>query len=324
MPNAGGYDAFVSKYDADGKLEWTRQFGTSADDESTGVSADGLGSVYVSGYTAGSLETANTGGSNAFVRKYDSAGNVIWTRQLESSEWSKSTSVSADRLGNVYIAGYTHGALAGPNAGGFDAFVSRYDAAGNLLWTRRSGSSASQLSFGVSADGLGYVYISGYRFGSLDENSFGRVDSFVSKYDAQGNIVWTKYLGGGLWTESTSVSADGRGNAYVSGRTEDLLGASHAGGFDAFVSKYNAAGNLLWTQQIGTADADSSEGVSADQFGNVYIAGATIGSLGGPNVAGYDAFLIKLVPAAGMLAWLFVPGSIATLVGLRFLLGRFR
>ena len=40
--------------------------------------------------------------------------------------------MSADGLGNVYISGYTDGSLGGPNAGGYDAFVSKYDAAGTL------------------------------------------------------------------------------------------------------------------------------------------------------------------------------------------------
>ena len=42
--------------------------------------------------------------------------------------------MSADGLGNVYISGYTRGSLGGPNAGGTDAFVSKYDAAGNFQW----------------------------------------------------------------------------------------------------------------------------------------------------------------------------------------------
>ena len=42
---------------------------------------------------------------------------------------------------------------------------------------------------------------------------------------------------------------------------------------DAFVSKYDATGNLLWTEQLGTASDDGSHGVSADGLGNVYISG---------------------------------------------------
>ena len=40
-------------------LEWTRQLGTSESDSGWSVSADGLGSVYISGATGGSLGVAS-------------------------------------------------------------------------------------------------------------------------------------------------------------------------------------------------------------------------------------------------------------------------
>ena len=101
-------------------------------DESNGVSADGLGNVYISGFTSGSLGGPNAGGTDAFVSKYDAAGTLQWTRQLGTSADDVSYGVSADGLGNVYISGCTGGSLGGPNAGGNDAFVSKYDAAGTL------------------------------------------------------------------------------------------------------------------------------------------------------------------------------------------------
>jgi hypothetical protein len=116
-------------------VEWTRQLGTSEFDNSRGVSADGLGNVYISGFTNGSLGGPYAGGDDAFVSKYDAAGNFQWSRQLGTSSFDgvdESYGVSADGLGNVYISGYTHGSLGGPNAGEYDAFVSKYDAAGNF------------------------------------------------------------------------------------------------------------------------------------------------------------------------------------------------
>ena len=93
-------------------FQWTRQLGTSADDDSYGVSADGLGNVYISGYTDGSLGGPNAGSDDAFVSKYDAAGNFQWTRQLGTSATDDSYGVSADGLGNVYFSGYTEAAWA--------------------------------------------------------------------------------------------------------------------------------------------------------------------------------------------------------------------
>ena len=57
--------------------------------------------------------------------------------------------------------------------------------------------------------------------------------------------------------------------------------------------KYDAAGNLQWTRQLGTSSNDAGFDVSADGFGNIYITGSTLGSLGGTNAGRYDAFISK-------------------------------
>ena len=299
-PNAGGADAFLAKYSAAGSLLWTRQLGTGSDDLGLGVSADGLGNVYISGWTWGSLGGPSTGERNAFLAKYSAAGSLLWTRQLGTTLGStfvtNYVSVSADGLGNAYISGTTLGSLSGPNAGHEDAFLAKYDATGSLLWTRQLGTTSYDYSSGVSADGLGNAYISGTTHGSLSGPNAGNYDAFLAKYDAAGGLLWTRQLGTSDWDQTSGVSADALGNVYIGGYTRGSLGGANAGGNDAFLAKYDAAGGLLWTRQLGTLPHDYSSSVSADGLGNVYISGWTGGSLGGPNAGGDDAFLAKFAP----------------------------
>lgn len=282
--------------------EWTRQLGTSSQDWNFGVSADGLGSVYVSGYTEGNLGGTNAGGRDVYVGRYDAGGNLLWARQLGTTSDDQSYSVSADGLGNVYSAGYTAGNLGGTNAGSFDALLTKYSASGNLLWTRLLGTNNTDEARSVSADGLGNVYISGITAGNLGGTSAGDYDAFLSRYDASGNLLWTRQLGTSTWDESDGVSSDGLGNVYITGITGASLGGTHAGSDDAFLAKYSASGNLLWARQLGTSGLDGGNSVSADGLGNVYIAGGTRGSLAGNNAGGYDAFLAKY-DASGNLLW---------------------
>ncbi len=169
-------------------LQWFRQLGTSDEDVSHGVSADGLGNVYISGYTRGSLGGTNAGDRDAFTSKYDASGTLLWTEQLGTSSDDTPTVVSADGLGNVYISGLTEGSLGGTNAGGTDAFVSKYDAGGTLLWTEQLGTSSSDVGAGVSADGLGNLYISGWTRGSLGGTHAGSRDAFVAKFTDLPNL----------------------------------------------------------------------------------------------------------------------------------------
>ncbi len=220
-------------------LEWTKQLGTSGDDISFGVSSDGLGNVYISGFTGGSLGGPHAGYADAFLSKYDSDGNFQWTAQLGTSGDDQSFGVTSDGLGNVYISGTTEGSLGGTNAGLGDAFLSKYDSNGNFQWTSQLGTSSADGSNGVSSDGLGNAYISGYTRGSLDGTSSGSFDAFLSKYDSSGNLLWTEQLGTSSSDYSTGVSSDGLGNVYISGETLGSFGRTSAGGRDAFIVKFS-------------------------------------------------------------------------------------
>ena len=124
----------MTKHDAEGNFEWTKQLGTPSNDFCYGVSADGLGNVYISGSTSGSLGGPSAGDDDAFVSRYDSAGNFHWTVQLGTTEEESSRAISADGRRSLYISGPTKGGLFGPNEGFDDAFVARYIVPEPAIW----------------------------------------------------------------------------------------------------------------------------------------------------------------------------------------------
>jgi len=226
-----------------------------------------------------------------------------WIRQLGTAADDRGYGVSADGQGNVYITGYTKGSLGGTNMGYYDAFLSKYSSSGNLVWCQQLGTSLNDYGYGVSADGQGNVYIAGATQGSLGGTSAGTYDAFLSKYDSAGNLAWTRQLGTTSGDYSYSVSADGQGNMYITGYTDGSLGGTNAGGADAFLGKYDSSGNPVWTKQLGTAKYDYGYNVWADIIGNVYLTGATAGSLFGTNPnTNYDPFLGKY-DSSGNLVW---------------------
>ena len=292
--SSGGADAFVRKYDTAGTEVWTRQFGTSATDHAAGGVSVGASGVYVSGFSSGTLpgQTAS-GGADTFVRKYDTAGTEMWTRQFGASGEDSSQATSSDASG-VYVSGYVHGALPGQtSSGGADAYVRKYDTAGTEVWTRQFGSAGSDQATGI-AIGASEAYVVGSVAGALPGQTYsGTDDAFVRKYDATGGEVWTRQFGTAAVDTAYATSVDGAG-VYLSGSTKGTLpGQTSSGDADAFVRKYDAAGGELWTHQFGTAVADEATGISVAASG-VYTAGRTSGAL--PTLAtsgGVDAFVRK-------------------------------
>ena len=159
-----------------------------------------------------------------------------WVRQLGTVGDDKGTSISADGLGNVYTSGETTGELE-VSSGHRDAFLSKYNAGGTLEWTRQLGTDDVDRSRGVSTDGLGNVYIAGDTWGSLQGANAGRVDAFVSKYNTEGTLEWTRQFG--TSGSDRSNETDGLGHVYVSGFTEGSLDGANAGDHDSFVAKFS-------------------------------------------------------------------------------------
>src|SRR5215212_8253297 len=178
-------DAFISKYNADGDEEWTRQFGTSEGATANGVSADSSGGVYVVGFTNGELPgQTDEGIRDAFISKYNADGDEEWTRQFGTSGIDDASGVSADSSGGVYVVGTMDSGDPLPAGEEADAYIRKYNSEGDEEWTRQFGTSSFDIALGVSADSSGGVYVAGYTGGTFPGqiNEGGETDAFFAKF----------------------------------------------------------------------------------------------------------------------------------------------
>jgi hypothetical protein len=300
-------------------IQWLQQVGTAGGDDAQGVATDLSGGVFIAGGASGSLGGGvNAGGVDAYLRKYDSNGVAQWTRMLGSSAADNAINVTTDSLGNAYIVGQSLGNLGGQiSHGGNDGFVAKYNSAGALQWTKLIGSGSYDVATDVAVDGGGSVYVTGYTDGDYGGiPNAGSIDAFLAKFDASGSVQWVRRLNSSNnkldWNAALTI--DPQGDIVVAGGTEgNLAGAS--GGADAFVRKYDPAGNVRWTMQFGTSAGEEAFDVCSDSMGQLFVTGYTGGNLGGQTHAGLgDAFLTK-VSAAGSLEWTRLVGSALGEVG---------
>ena len=234
--SAGRWDMFLAKYNTDGTKLWTKQLGSAGDDYGFGVSVDGSGNAYVTGRTPSSLDgNTSAGGEDMFLAKYNTDGTKLWTEQLGSTHYDSGLGVSVDGSGNAYVTGVTGGSLDGnPTVSGDDMFLTKYDTNGTKLWTEQRRSADLNCGLGLSVDGSGNVYVTGYDHDIDVDNR----DIFLTKYDTNGTKLWTEQLGSTNHDEGFGVSVDSSGNVYVAGSTEGSLDCNpNAGGSDIFLIK---------------------------------------------------------------------------------------
>jgi hypothetical protein len=299
---AGGL-AFLRKYDRSGTEVWTRQFGENSILGT--ISADSSG-IYAAGITDSTLPgQMSSGGSDAFVRKYDPDGSEVWTRQFGSDDFDSVQKISIDSSG-LYVGGITRGELPGQiRTGSSDAFLRKYDRIGKEIWTRQFG--PAQIT-GVFADSSG-VYVAGDTIGVLKGTGF---DVFLRKYDAGGAEIWSRQFGsevseqalGGVFATATGVYVAGTTGGVLPGANRGYFpGQETAGDFDYFLKNYDLNGAEVWTCQSRTGGHGEVVGIAGDPSG-VFIVGITDG-----NAQRADVFVAKLKDVAHGCAPLFRRGD---------------
>jgi len=263
---------------------------------------------------------------------------LVYSTYLGGSDYDFGYGIAVDGSGNAYVTGYTGstdfptaGPLQAANAGGdYDAFVSKFNAAGSALtYSTYLGGSGGDSGRGIAVDGSGNAYVTGQTAstdfptaGPLQAAMAGDWDAFVSKLNAAGSaLTYSTYLGGWFGDEGHGIAVDGLGNAYVTGGTYSPdfptagpLQAAMAGYFyDAFVSKLNAAGSALtYSTYLGGSSSDWGEDIAVDGSGNAYVAGftdsidfPTAGPLQAANGGAWsvDVFVSKLNAAGSALSY---------------------
>jgi len=292
-PLGGLYDAWLARYDTAGNQLWIRQFGTNKVDGAYALAADGSGGVFVAGETEGNLGAPNAGSSDAWLARYDSAGNQLWVRQLGTSQYEQALGAAPDGSGGVHVNGVSLGGLGGPNAGVADGWLARYDGAGNQLWIHQLGTSGIDIAASAAEDTSGGVYVSGYTEGSLAGPHAGGQDAWLARYDSAGNQLWIRQLGSSGPDSANAAAPDGSGGVYFSGSTTGSFGGPNAGKADAWLARYDSAGNQLWIEQLGTSQDDLGSAAAPDGLGGLYVSGRTYGSLGGPHLGNADVWLAR-------------------------------
>lgn len=175
-----------------------------------GVAVDASGNVYTTGifFETADFDVANVtagdtltsaGDADVFVSRHDSAGNLVWVRQMGGAGFDQAGEVVLDDIGNVYTAGSFMGTAdydpgAGTHiltsSGGSDIIVSRLDNAGDFVSALQMGGLDDDAAVSMAVDGSGNVYTTG-RFGGTADfdpgagtanlTSDGERDVFISK-----------------------------------------------------------------------------------------------------------------------------------------------
>ena len=324
--NGVGNQAFCAiKYNSLGTPIWakcatSRNLGGINTSTGAGVAVDMAGNSYFTGTFVDdilfdSVELTDNSiyyNEQFFLVKYNAAGKAMWATTARNGMDNYSVATGLASFGNyLYVAGYfngdsmglgTNGIVYAPNAKSYSFFIARYDLDSNLLWVRNAIGDSTVIENGITTDGNGNIYATGYftgdsvQFGSQTlyrpNQSTPDTSFFVIKYDSAGNVLWAQTALTSGHSVGYSIAADAAGYAYVTGGfTSDsirfnntLLTVPTLPNRHIFIVTYDSNGQITCATSFG-------DGGSAN-LGNSYVAGQTciaVSSIGDAYVGGtYD------------------------------------
>ncbi len=301
---------------------WVNANGGSTNDSAKFVTEDPQGNVIVTGYFRGNVSfgttnlTTTDGNLDAYVAKHTTNGALTWIRQIsgDGSLGDVGYGAATDSSGNILITGNFSGtaAFGGTNlisTGAHDMFLAKYDSAGNLLWATSAGGANDDIGLHVAVDGSGNSIVTGYfrnlcSFGTTNLNSGSATysDSYVAKYNSNGQLLWVRQIGGSTYDSGYVAVPDSGGDIYATGyfnTSASINGTVLSGASDeVYLAKFNSAGTLLWARSAGSSGSDKGSSVTVDSTNGVYLSGWFQNTIGFPgtnltNRGSSDAFLAK-------------------------------
>lgn len=122
--------------------------------------------------------------------------------------------------------------------------------------------------------------------GKFEVAPSGGTDAFLAKLDACGAPIWARSFGATGDETALSLQTDADGNAYVLGTLDGTVDfgsgpiSGEGPGFDAFVLKLDADGDVVWSKHIHTTDGVAlTTNITTDKEGNVLVLGHLEGAV---------------------------------------------
>ncbi len=314
LNTASTQDVFLTKFDTEGNVVFSRLLGASDSAEAFAISVDSQDNVIIAGATNSALSSADVvegGGTDAFVAKITKRGDEVFRYQLDTFATTAAYALTVDSNDDIYVGGSTSSAISASSgfAGGNDALILKLNGTtGALTDSNVFGTSGNDVIRGLAVDGNNDLIVAVEQAGDA---SVVRISS--SDLINQTASVNLGSLGSG--GEISNIAIDTTNSkVYVSGVTTNgslnasgtaTVNQSANGGLEGFVSGLSFSGTSSlsadFTTYLSTSGTDSVADVTVNG-GKVYVAGSTNGTLSGEDGRGaIDGFVARIDGTSGAL-----------------------
>lgn len=195
-------DSVVSKYTANGDLQWAKKFGGSSSDNTEKIACDAQGNIYAACRTLSTdgIFKANHGGVDVALVKYSPAGEQLWYKLIGGSKNDEVNDIYAGSEGCVFAGRYgSHDGSFTVNRGAYDGYIGFCSAEGELKWLHTFGGLGTENVYAVAPTSFGYVAVGSTTSSNRDFKNMGNAgnyDGFIMSIDRDGKVLHAKSAAG--------------------------------------------------------------------------------------------------------------------------------
>ena len=202
---SGGNDVYLVKTNSNGDLLWEKTFGGSSSDWGYSVQETSDNGYIISGETS----SYGSGGSDVYLVKTSSTGEIQWDKTFGGSDGDRGYSVQQTTDGGYIISGFTYSY----GVGGYDIYLVKANSDGDLQWEKTFGGTSDEVGYSVQQTSDGGYIITG------NTGSYSDTDVYVVKANSDGDLQWEYTFGGTAFDEGESVQQTSDGGYIIAGST---------------------------------------------------------------------------------------------------------
>jgi hypothetical protein len=257
---AGDYDVWLLKLDSAGNISWQRTYGGTTTAETNPRVIQTMDGGYLLGATSA---TFTSWGSDLWVFKLDSAGNITWQNMYGGTSEESIGGLLEQSPGHYLVSGTTSSF----GSGNDDIWLLQLDNSGALIRKDtfgHSGNDRASPAIARTSDG-GFVL-----GGSAQPVDASDADVWVLKFNSTGGVTWSRTYGG--------TGADSLNHIVPTGDEGYILIAdstSFGGNQNVWVVKLDKYGNITWQKTYGGASIDSGNSIFETSDGGYIITGSS-------------------------------------------------
>ncbi|MEM9821551.1 MAG: hypothetical protein AAF985_10785, partial [Bacteroidota bacterium] len=294
------------------QTQWSNNLGGTQNDWlRSGLSLANQEAVLVgTSYSSGGDLNGNGGRADAWIIKVDDAGQLLWSQSYGGSGQDEWVDIQATNDGGYVLYGQSNSTDGdvGNTMGGFDLWLLKIDANGQIEWSQTYGGRADERASKIllRPDGQFYLLANSFSSDFPGVAAHRGADAWLLRIDVDGELIGavsyaaegTDWLSDGLLLSNGNLLLAGYSNSSATWQ------GNPRGAADGWLYQVDANGQVLWSRKYGGDRADFFKSLTASTTGIYTLAGYTYSGNGNlSNQRGKrDAWAIQ-VDAMGNTLW---------------------